>query len=163
MRLPLFLLLLLRVCGMVRPPSAHAQSWQRADIYFVDWNASTRASLSPEQVRRGLDAKFTLRDGLAEFVAIMQLERLRPVKPSSGGDTRLVVDLFPADGGTPTTYHADCFHLFSADNRRRRSIGGGFRESVRALARQHPKPSQAPGRTHSASNTGPADGIPRTQ
>ena len=161
MRLPLFLLLL--VYGVAWPLSTHAQNWQRADIYFVDWDVETRASLSPEQVRRGMDAKFTLREGLAEFVSNLQLKRLRPVKPSSDGDTRLVVDLFPTDGGNPTTYHADRFHLFNADGSLRRSIGGGFRESFRALVRQHAKPNPTPGRTPPASNIGPADGIPRPQ
>lgn len=134
MRLPLCLLLLL--FGVVLPPSARAQTWQRAEIYFVDWDVLTRASLSPEQVRRSADAKFTIREGLAEFVASLEIERLRPVQPSSGGDTRLVVDLF-SESGARTTYHADRFDLFSADTSLRRSIGGGFRGRIRALARQH--------------------------
>ena len=160
MRLPLFLLLL--VCGVAWPLSTHAQNWQRADIYFVDWDIETPIALSPYQIHRGsADAKLTLRDGLVEFIASLQLERLRPVKLSSGGNTRLVVDLFLADGGNPTTYHADCFHLFNADGSLRRSIGGSFRESVRALVRHYPKLSLAPGRTPPASNIGPADGIPR--
>ena len=138
MRLLLFLLLL----GVFLPSSAPAQTWQRADVYFLEWDTETRASLSAERLRQSAEAKFTLRaEALAGLVASLDLGRLRPVRPGGDGDTRLVVDLFAAGGAAPSTYHADFFHLASADNRLRRAIGPGFRERIRALVRQHARPN----------------------
>lgn len=58
--------------------TGRADTWQKAEIYFIDWDTTTRTALSPEQVRAQAKSKDTIGSDkapkMAEFLKIHQQE-----------------------------------------------------------------------------------------
>lgn len=111
-----------------------ADTWQRADIYFIDWDVLTRASLTPERVRELADSKRTFRRDAPEIARALALDRLRPTKDKRREDARLVIDLF-TDTGDRITYYASRFNLCAADSASKRPIDEKFRQHFKRLAK----------------------------
>lgn len=110
-----------------------ADTWTRADIYFIDWNVQVRVSLTPERVREIADSKRTFLDA-SHLVRVLALDKLKPTNDRRPEDARLVVDLF-TDTGARVTYYASMFDLCTADNALKRSVDEPFRERFRRLVK----------------------------
>jgi hypothetical protein len=108
--------------------------WQRADIYFIDWDVLTRASLTPQRVRELADSKRTFRRDAPDIARSLALDKLRPTKDKHPEDARLVIDLF-TDTGTRITYYASRFNLCAADSASKRPIDEKFRQQFKRLAK----------------------------
>ena len=88
----------------------HADTWLRANLYFIEWSTTTHVALAPQRVRELADYKATFRAGAPQFAASLDLEQLKKAKDREREDARLVVDLF-TDIGTRVTYYASMLHL----------------------------------------------------
>jgi len=109
-------------------------TWQRVDIYFIDWAVSTRIALTPQRVRELADSKRTFRNDAPEIARSLSLDKLRPTKDKQPEDARLVIDLF-SDTGARITYYASQFHLCSADSASKRPIDELFRQRFKRLSK----------------------------
>ena len=111
-----------------------ADTWQRADIYFIDWAVSTRIALTPQRVRELVDSKRTFRNDASEIAHSLALDKLKPTKDKQPEDARLVIDLF-TDTGACITYYASRFNLCSVDSASKRPIDEQFRQRFKRLLR----------------------------
>jgi hypothetical protein len=111
-----------------------ADTWQRADIYLIDWDVLTRASLTPERVRNLADFKHTYQREALEIVRSLELDKLKPTNEKQPEDACLVVDLFTVTG-VRVTYYASRFNLCTADCSSKRPIDEQFRQRFRSLAK----------------------------
>ena len=93
----------------------HADTWLRANLYFIEWSTTTRVALTPQRVRELADYKATFQADAPQLAASLHLEQLKKAKNREREDARLVVDL-STDTGTRVTYYASMFHLCSEDN-----------------------------------------------
>jgi hypothetical protein len=116
--------------------SSDADDWQRADVYFIDWDNTTRIALTPGRVRQLADYKHTFRNDAPAVARLLQLSRLKPVKNKRPEDARVVIDLTD-DTLRVHTYYASRFNLCSADNRLKHEIDEQFRRRIARLAKQH--------------------------
>jgi hypothetical protein len=124
--------LILVLCCLSCGQLLAAQSFVRAELYFIDWSVLTRASLSPEQVRRHpyISMRIEQQDRVSGLLKWLDIDALSPSTADDGpGDARLVVDLFDREGHR-VTFYADRFSLMSEDGSRRRAIDRSFRESI---------------------------------
>jgi len=122
--------------------ASQGEEWQRAELYFIDWDVLTRASLTPERVRELADCKRTFTHDASEVARTLALDKLRPVKNKEREDARLVVDLF-TDTGHRLTYYASRFNLCTADSARKHSVGGQFRRYFSRLMKSRQRPNQS--------------------
>jgi hypothetical protein len=114
--------------------ACRADTWQRADIYFIDWDVLTRARLTPERVRELADSKRTFRREAPEIARSLALDKLKLTKDKQPEDARLVIDLFTATGAR-ITYYASRFSLCTADSTFKRPIDEQFRQRFKRLSR----------------------------
>ncbi|WP_050025912.1 hypothetical protein [Verrucomicrobium sp. BvORR034] len=130
---PLTVLFLLLLSLLISAPVCKADVWQKAEIFLVDWDVMTRARLDPDQVRNR--AQFIRKlDGhaVSDLVDYLQLSQLKPSKNPWNEDSRLVVDLYNAQG-VCKTYYASRFNLCTADGTAKRVIDGRFRQYFRGI------------------------------
>jgi len=111
-----------------------ADTWQRADIYFIDWDVLTRVGLTPERVRELADSKRTFRRDAPDIARSLALDKLRPTEDKHSEDARLVIDLF-TDTGARVTYYASRFNLCTADSASKRPIDEKFRQRFKHLSK----------------------------
>jgi hypothetical protein len=71
-----------------------SETWERADIYFVDWDVLTRTRLTPENVRELADFKRTYQREALEIARALDLGKLSFSQDKRPEDARLVIDLF---------------------------------------------------------------------
>lgn len=116
--------------------SGRADDWQRAEVYFIDWNVTTRVALTPARVRELAQTRYLFVNRAPDVAHMLALEKLKPVKDRSQEDARFVVDLVD-DTMQRHTYYASTFHLCSADNRCKRPIDASFRLLLERLAKRH--------------------------
>ena len=119
---------------------ARAEEWQRAELYFIDWDVLTRASLTPERVRALADHKRTFSRDLAGIVNALAISKLRPAKRPEPEDARLVVDLY-TDTGARVTYYASRFDLCTADSKWKHPIDVQFRRYFSRLMKSRQRPN----------------------
>ncbi len=102
-------------------------AFSRAVVYYQGWNVLTRASLSPDQVRRIAPVVITITEPgrIANLVRWMNLDDLK-ARQQDTVDTRLVVDL-TSSSGRWVSYHASRFELVSEGGRRGHPIDEQFR------------------------------------
>jgi hypothetical protein len=124
-----FLFTLLSACG------GQADTWRKAEVYYIDWDVLTRASLSVERVRELADYKQTFRIDAPAVARLFELERLKPSKDIRQEDARVVLDLIDCTGQRHT-YYASLFNLCSANNKLKRGIDEPFRKRIMRLAKQ---------------------------
>ncbi len=115
--------------------SSSADTWLRADVYFIDWDVVTRCSLTPKRIREICDYKKTFRNNASEIVDLLKLEMLQPAKERHPEDARLVVDLI-TDTGARVTYYASGFSLCTEDNSRKRPIDNAFRRRFEKMMKK---------------------------
>ena len=115
--------------------SSLADDWHRADIYFIEWDVTTRIRLTPERVIELADFKRTFHNDAPDFVHSLRLDKLTRAKNKSGEDARLVIVLTD-DTLRRHTYYASRFNLCSADNAFKRPIDDQFRQRFSNLAKQ---------------------------
>jgi hypothetical protein len=138
MRRAIFTASLVLVTGGI----VHADTWLRANLYFIEWSTTTRVALTPQRVRELADYKATFQADAPQLAASLHLEQLKKAKDREREDARLVVDLF-TDTDTRVTYYASVFHLCSEDNVYKRAIGPGFRKQFADLARHQQRDDAA--------------------
>jgi len=112
----------------------HADTWQRVDLYLIDWSVETRVSLKPDDVRRTSKFRRTFDKDISEIVRSLGLDQLVIAKNKDREDARLVIDLF-TDNGVRTTYYASSFNLCAADNGLKHPIDKSFRGRFEGLAK----------------------------
>jgi hypothetical protein len=109
--------------------TSRADTWQRAEVYFIDWSVLTRVALSPERVRELADYKHTVRNDAPAVARLLELTKLKPSKDNRPEDARLVIDLLD-DTMQGHTYYASRFNLCSANNKRKRAMDEQFRQRL---------------------------------
>src|SRR3954462_7737389 len=85
-----FLALLFMLLGVC---ASHADDWLRADVYFIEWDVTTRVALTPERVRQLADYKHTFRDDAPAVARLLELAKLKIAKTKNPEDARVVIDL----------------------------------------------------------------------
>ena len=128
---PLFLVTHIVLTGA---PLAHADTWLRAEIYFVDWDVSTRTQLSPQRVRELADYKRTLRRDAPSIARLLVPETLKRTRDKQSEDARLVVDLY-TDNFVRITYYASRFNLCNETSTAKRPVDEQFRQRFKRLAK----------------------------
>jgi hypothetical protein len=122
------------ICSSV----CRAETWERADIYFVDWDLLTRTQLTPENVRDLAGDKRTYQREAPEIARALDLGKLNFSQGKRPEDARLVIDLF-SKAGVRVTYYASKFNLLTSDSTSKHPIDEKFRKYFRTLAE---KPSK---------------------
>jgi hypothetical protein len=115
-----------------------SETWERADIYFVDWDVLTRTRLTPENVRELADFKRTYQREALEIARAVDLGKLSFSQDKRPEDARLVIDLFAKDD-VRVTYYASKFNLSTFDSTSKYPIDEQFRKHFRTLTE---KPSK---------------------
>jgi hypothetical protein len=123
-----------------------AEEWQRAELYFIDWDVLTRVGLTPERVRELADYRRTISRDLSNIVSTLAINKLRPAKHPEREDARLVVDLY-TDTGARVTYYASRFDFCTADSKWKHPIDVQFRRYFSRLMKSRQRPNQAVERT----------------
>jgi hypothetical protein len=120
------------------PVLCRGNTWQRVDIYYVNWDVETRMLLAPENVRQqGAKFHFSSQRKIDGFVKLLEIKKLRPAGEPGfpfPQNARLVVDLI-RDDGTPITYYAGRDVLCNRDCSLQRPINEAFRRQFRDLAK----------------------------
>ncbi len=117
-------------------PASRADTWLRADAYFIPWEVETRAALTPERVRQLANFKHTFTDNAPAVAQLLELTKLKPAKNGQPEDARLVIDLID-DTGQRHTFYASQFNFYSADSKQKRAIDEPFRQRLTRLAKQY--------------------------
>jgi hypothetical protein len=125
---------------------AQAEEWQRAELYFIDWDVLTRVSLTPERVREIADSRRTFSRDLSPIVGALAINQLRPAKRPDREDARLVVDLY-TDTGARVTYYASRFAFCTADSKWKHPIDVQFRRYFSRLMKSRQRSNHAMERT----------------
>lgn len=114
-----------------------ADTWSKAELYYMDWNVLARCQLSSEWLRKQADLKLNISDQaqLSKLITLLDLEKLRKQATMETEDVRFVVDLY-TDTGARITYYASQFSLCNADSTYKRSISKKFKESVSQLMKR---------------------------
>ena len=113
-----------------------ADTWQRANLYFVEWETTVRAALTPQRVRELADYRAVFHRDVVTFANSLRLDALRPNKNKRPRDARLVIDLF-TDTGARVTYYSDGADLLTEDNAYSRPVGEAFRKRMTDVAHHH--------------------------
>jgi hypothetical protein len=116
-------------------PSVASAEEPSARCYLMSWDSLTRTAPLPAQVRQWAEARCSIHTAaeLAQLNAILRLDRLRSGTPPTR-DLRFVVDIQRGDGSSES-YYADRFGLMSADMKRWRKLGSGFRREIDSFVR----------------------------
>lgn len=112
--------------------NCQAETWQRAEVYLVNWNTLTRARLTPERVRQVATSKRTFHHDASKIVVLLALNQLQPAADHRPEDARLVVDLF-TEAGERVTCYASRFDLCTADSTSKHAIDEQFRQRFEHL------------------------------
>ena len=112
--------------------SVFADTWQRADVYFTDWDVLTRERWTINKARELAQHKKTFTTDASLIADMLSLQKLKPSKGKHPEDARLVVDLY-TDTNHKVTYYASRFRISSADDGMKHDLGGSFREEIRNL------------------------------
>lgn len=134
-----FLVLLLLWLGL---GASQADTWQRAEVYYLEWDVATRGSLTPEQVRKFAAMagdKVIFRNEAPAVARLLETGKLLRAKNQQPEDARVVIDLID-DTMHRHTYYASRFNLCSADSKYKRPIDESFRKMITRLAKQHQLP-----------------------
>ena len=123
-----------------------AEEWQRAELYFIDWDVLTRAALTPERVRELADSRLTFSRDLSPIVDALAIKQLRAAKRPDREDARLVVDLY-TDTGARVTYYASRFAFCTADSKWKHPIDAQFRRYFSRLMKSRQRSNHAMERT----------------
>ena len=116
-----------------------ADTWQRAEIYLIDWEMTTRVALTPQRVRELAKSRRAFREEASEIARLLALDKLKVQDEPRPEDARLVVDLY-TDTGAKVTYYASRLNLCTADNASKHSLDAEFRKRFSELAK---KPKEA--------------------
>jgi len=109
------------------------EAYERADVYYIDWDITTAAGLGPDTLRRAAQSKYVVRDGkaLAKLLRTLQLQyepmRADRTHANPPGDYRLVIDLVGRDGET-TRFAANRFDVIRLADGASRPIDDAFRK-----------------------------------
>lgn len=122
---------------------SQAEEWQRAELYFIDWDMLTRVALTPERVREIATHRrsFSSRE-LSPVVEALMIRQLRPAAHPEREDARLVVDLY-TDTDERITYYASRFAFCTADSKWKHPIDARFRRYFAHLAESRERPNEA--------------------
>jgi len=115
------------------PIRSNAETWDKADLYLMNWSTDTRATVTIDQLRKWADyRRHVTARGAFDIAVMLKLDALKKSADTRAQDARFVVD-FSTEKGAKITYYASYFNLCSADNKRRRSIDENFRKHIDAL------------------------------
>jgi hypothetical protein len=112
-----------------------ADTWQRAEVYMMPWDAETFVPVTPQNARQQMKPLRVFSKKVPEIVHILAIQNLKSEKEIRVGSVRLVVDLY-TDTGARISYYADRSELFSADGKSKRSIDHRFRDYFAKLMRE---------------------------
>jgi len=124
--------LTLTVALVITAVSAFADTWQRADIYFTDWDVLTRERWTIAKARERAQHKITITENASRIADMLSLQKMKPVMGKSPEDARLVVDLY-TDTNHKVTYYASRFSLSTANDAMKRDLDRSFRQKIRNL------------------------------
>ncbi|HSV44079.1 MAG TPA: hypothetical protein VLJ10_05940, partial [Candidatus Bathyarchaeia archaeon] len=122
----LSIILVLCAAGSLQAQDRPAE-FTKAKIYYLGWDLSTRARLSPEDARARAMVEIAVNDPyvVGNIVKFLDLPAMK--KAEQPGDPRLVIDLYKADGSM-TSYYASRFTLYTEDSSLSREIDQRFRD-----------------------------------
>jgi hypothetical protein len=117
---------------MISSASMAREDWQRATIYYYDWDVEVRSDLTVENVRQHFYTKIDIAhaDEAGKFANVIEAKNFQPGPSPRGIDVRLVIDLY-SSGGKRTTYFASYFRLYSEDRMSSVEIDNSFRSRFR--------------------------------
>jgi hypothetical protein len=111
---------------------SRSETWERADINFVDWDLLIRTRITPENVRDLAGFRCTVQREAPGIARALDLDNLHFSQDKRPEDARLVIDLY-SKAGLQVTYYASRFNLSTSDSTSKRPIDEQFRQHFRTL------------------------------